>query len=93
MDPERFNIECRIERHHPLLIEFDTGFQERSGRTRDYYPDVDELLALDLGNEAYRDVIIRTVIVHGLIPPERNAAAPAVLAGTRDMRLGVGRSR
>lgn len=90
MDPERFNIERRIERHYPLLIEFDASLQERSSRTRNYYPNVDELFALDLGNEAYCDVIIRAVSVHGLLPPERDGVALDVLAGTRCKRPGVG---
>ena len=82
MRPDGFNIQRRIERLQPLLIQLNSGFEKAFSRAGYDDADVDELLTLDFGNNADDGVVIGAEIAHEWPPPGMDAVAPTVSTGT-----------
>ena len=82
MCPDGLNIQSRIKRQKPLLINLDSGPEEFLCRARHYDSNVYELFAFNPWNYTKDGVVILKVIVHGSPPPRTHAAQSAYSANT-----------
>ena len=72
--PDRVEVDARVERPQPLLVDQRGGAEEVGGVAVEHHADVDELLAVDARDAAQRDVL---VAVHATSPvPGSQARGP-----------------
>src|SRR5688572_27361521 len=93
MHPNALEIDRRVERQQPPLVELDPCDEQIDLRARNDYADVDEFLALDLGHDADDCIVIREMIVHAAPPRERRAAPRADPPDIERKRLGRAAAR
>jgi len=78
----RFEVDVRVERLEPRLVDLDARLEEALQRARHDHADVHEFLALDARHDAHHRVVIRAVIGHGSHPPGTRAGPPGAAPGS-----------
>src|SRR5687767_14834270 len=93
MHANALEIDGRVERQQPPLVELDSCDEQIELLARNDHAGIDEFLALDLGYDADDCIVIREMIVHAAPPRGMPAVPRAGRPDTERKRLGRAAAR